>query len=194
MSRIRNLWDKLEAYLEKENPELLKRLHPPATETEVKELEKHLKIKLPSDFVESMKIHNGHRIWVMNPLLTDKEIIRKYNGWMDLMDDFDDEDDHARTKPDKGVSASWYNEKWFPIAGLDGDNVCIDYAPASGGTKCQIIAMWHDDTERKLLTKDFTSYLEGLVNITIKENRCKKEEEKEVKKEEKKPGWFDWLN
>lgn len=56
---IEYLWIRIESWLSDNAPSLLRSLLPPATEDEIKEFEKKMQIRLPSDFVESLKVHNG---------------------------------------------------------------------------------------------------------------------------------------
>ncbi|MFX0137917.1 MAG: SMI1/KNR4 family protein [Candidatus Hodarchaeota archaeon] len=61
MKEIKNYWNRIEKWFEKNKPEDLKKLGDGATEEEISELEKYIMSKLPEDFRESLKIHNGQK-------------------------------------------------------------------------------------------------------------------------------------
>ena len=56
---MRNLWDRLESYLEKHAPRALDSLNPPASERAIRAAERELGIKFPEDFIASLRIHDG---------------------------------------------------------------------------------------------------------------------------------------
>lgn len=56
---IEYLWIRIESWLSDNAPSLLRSLLPPVSEDEIKEFEKKMQVKLPADFAESLKVHNG---------------------------------------------------------------------------------------------------------------------------------------
>jgi|AGTN01.1.fsa_nt_gi Protein involved in beta-1,3-glucan synthesis len=56
---IEYLWIRIESWLSDNAPSLLRSLLPPVSEDELKEFEKKMQVKMPADFVESLKVHNG---------------------------------------------------------------------------------------------------------------------------------------
>ena len=63
MSEIKDCWNRIEKWFKKNKPEFLELLADGASEEEILELEKYLMCKLPNDFRESLKIHNGQKDW-----------------------------------------------------------------------------------------------------------------------------------
>ena len=53
------LWKQFEAWLSIHWPDGLAALNPPATDEEIELLERGLGAKLPQDFVDCLKVHNG---------------------------------------------------------------------------------------------------------------------------------------
>jgi cell wall assembly regulator SMI1 len=63
--------------------------------------------------------------------------------------------------PDKGVRNDWWNVKWIPVTqNSSGDHLCIDLAPAEGGTVGQMIFVWHGAPERSLVGASFQAWVE----------------------------------
>ena len=56
---MQQLWQRLETQLKNTHPLILEDLAPPATDSEILDLESKLGVKLPDDFIACLKIHNG---------------------------------------------------------------------------------------------------------------------------------------
>ncbi|MEA5478111.1 SMI1/KNR4 family protein [Pseudanabaena galeata UHCC 0370] len=85
--------------------------------------------------------------------------------WKGLLDSgtFQNEDGQDQgCEPDLGVFNVWWSSKWIPLT-YDGcgNHDCLDLAPAEGGNIGQIISMWHDDPERKILAPSFRDWLQN---------------------------------
>ena len=57
--KVAGYWVKIEAVLRREVPEVAARLNLPATAERIESLERRLGVKLPDDFVASVRIHDG---------------------------------------------------------------------------------------------------------------------------------------
>jgi ankyrin repeat protein len=65
-----------------------------------------------------------------------------------------------KAKPDAGVRADWWNEKWIPFAGDGGgDFLCLDQAPDKGGIAGQVVLFRHDDPRRRRVAPSLTALL-----------------------------------
>lgn len=168
---MKQQWERLEAWLKANNPVLLADLNPPATNTEIRELEQKLGVTLPADFVEFLKVHDGQRggsDWLFSgsEFLSSRRIIDEWAIWKDLLDggDFDG----AEAEPGAGIQPVWWSPKWIPFTyNGAGDHLCLDLDPASGGRAGQVITLWHDDGARKKKADSFAQWFAEFVDKTV---------------------------
>ncbi|MBK9143411.1 MAG: SMI1/KNR4 family protein [Candidatus Melainabacteria bacterium] len=67
--------------------------------------------------------------------------------------------------PDEGVAGQWWHTGWIPFATNGaGDFICVDTAPAEGGTAGQVIAFSHESGARPVLAASLAEYLETLAD------------------------------
>lgn len=168
MKSIKLQWQIIEDSLRINNPDILEDLNPPASDYEINDLEKKINNKLPSDFIEFLKIHNGQK-GLSNGLFNDLEflstdrIFEEWVIWKELKDNNDLSENEADTE--KGIQNVWWIPQWIPFTyNGAGDNMCLDLAPGTGGHLGQVIAMWHDDSNRKIEANSFTAWLSSFIN------------------------------
>lgn len=154
---------RFEAWLAANAPQLINELNPGTTDAELRELATTIGVELPADFVSFYRIHNGQQsessgLLDGEVLLSVPEMLAEWNIWNDLLKSGDFEG--ATSTPTLGVRADWWNPLWLPLT-YDGagNNYCLDLSPAPGGTRGQIIRMWHDDSERPLLAASFSEWI-----------------------------------
>ncbi|MDC7698316.1 SMI1/KNR4 family protein [Vogesella indigofera] len=168
---MKQQWDRLQAYLKTNKPELLADLAPPATDAELYALEHGLGVTLPADFVECLKIHNGQKgesEWLFSgsEFLSSQRIMDEWTTWKELLDggDFDG----AEAEPGAGIQPVWWSQKWIPFTyNGAGDHLCLDLDPASGGRTGQVITLWHDDGARKKKAESFAQWFAEFVDKTV---------------------------
>jgi cell wall assembly regulator SMI1 len=140
----------------------------PATESQIKELEQHLKITLPNDVkelyllangqknkdeVESLSLFtNGYQFLSLNEIRECYQFLvmcsERNDSFCDLYD------------IQGAVYGYWWNLKWIPIGYfMTGDYVCIDLVPSPKGKIGQIISFIHDDSSRDHLGFSLRDYL-----------------------------------
>lgn len=164
-------WEILETWLKANNPALLADLNPPASDANIQSLEQQLGVKLPADFVECLKVHDGQRgaaSWLFqdSEFLSSQRILDEWAIWKDLLDggDFDG----AKAEPGAGIQPVWWSPKWLPFTyNGAGDHLCLDLEPASGGRTGQIITLWHDDGARKKKADSFAQWFSEFVQKTV---------------------------
>jgi cell wall assembly regulator SMI1/ankyrin repeat protein len=156
---VRKLWQRIENAL-KARPAVKKSLNKGATEDQIAACEGALGVTFPDDLRGSYRIHNGQKTGAdgLLPegfadldcefvLLRLDEVASEWKTWKDL----DDAGEFKKQKaePDAGVRSDWWNPKWVPFA-VDGggDSLCVDFAPAKGGTAGQVILHQHADKAR----------------------------------------------
>ncbi len=167
---MKKQWEQLEAWLKTSNPALLDDLNPPASDAKIQALEKKIRVTLPTDFVECLKVHDGQRgqaecLFQSSEFLSSERILDEWTIWKDLWDrgDFDDAD----ARPEPGIQSTWWNPKWIPFTyNGTGDHLCLDLDPAPNGQTGQIITLWHDDGSRNKKANSFSQWFTEFVNRT----------------------------
>ena len=177
-------WKRIEAWLAINNTELQGALRPPAGAEEVAQIENVIGLKLPDDFKEAWKIHNGHEDGesaLIPPLdeadgvygnstspggyylMACAEIVLEWQSWKGLVDS--GEFANQESGPDKGIQDDWWHPGWIPFASNGGgDSICLDLAPTKDGTPGQVITMSHETSTRELLAPSFGQWLAGLAD------------------------------
>lgn len=164
---MKKLWQKLENHLSTHDPEMLADLNPPATDAQIRELEKALGVQLPADLVACLKVHNG-QAGRAEPLfdgyrfLSSDEVAQESKLWRRLLNTGAFKD--FTPEPQSGVAKAWWSDSWIPFAVNDeGDCICLDLGPAAGGAKGQVIQVWHDDGGRELLAGSFEKFVSDIL-------------------------------
>ena len=132
------------------------------------DLESSLSILLPEDVKSFYRLCNGQSSFdygIINgtELLSLERIKDEWNVWKDLLDAGhliqDNGIDSAGIDPE--ICQFWWSPKWIPVTYDGGGNHdCLDLAPTAEGTIGQIITMWHDDDERKVVASGIRSWLQ----------------------------------
>ena len=183
------LWNQFTKWLEANYAEELKELNPPASDKEIAELEKLIESKLPQDFIDLLKVHNGQKSYTGglfdgSEFLSTQRIADEWNIWKQLLDS--GEFDGSTSEPEEGIKDDWWNSKWIPFT-YDGagNHLCIDLDPDVKGNVGQIITMWHDDLPRELEAVGFKVWFESYVSGVIAGDYvCVEEYDGIVKKED----------
>jgi len=163
-------WVKIKEWISKNFPPILDTLNEGATDDDICKLESELGVKLPTDFIEFYKVHNGQSwthlsLFDSDRLLSTDEIIREWSGWNSVLPEINAiciemSGKPASSDPEPGIKDYWWNAAWIPItANGSGDNYCIDLDPTPEGTKGQIIRMWHDMPWRELVAPSFKDWI-----------------------------------
>ncbi|WP_175022982.1 SMI1/KNR4 family protein [Rugamonas rivuli] len=161
-------WHVFEQALQRKDPNLLQGLNAPATDEQVRQLEKHLGTPLPTQLKECLRIHDGQdpeAPWLFAgcEFMSTRRIARTWSLWQQLAANGDFRDLHA--KPDHGVRALWWSPHWIPLTfNGSGDHDCLDMSPAAGGKSGQIIRVWHDHGQRALVADSFAAWFADLPN------------------------------
>jgi cell wall assembly regulator SMI1 len=170
-------WGRIETWLQAHAPAVRKSFRPGARKGAVEKLEAELGAKLPADFAELVRLHDGQKDDAeaglfpvsdkgLGPLpsfrlLSLTEARREWKMMKELHDQ--GEFDGRKSKPTRGVRADWWNVGWVPIADDGGgDYVCLDLAPGKGGTVGQVIVFFHDMDDRQSLAKSYAAWMEVL--------------------------------
>jgi cell wall assembly regulator SMI1 len=153
VASVQDTWSRFEHWLRANWPKGLARLKSPATDDQVAALEAALGVRLPADYVASLKCHDGQVAgsqWLFphGELLSTSEVLGQWTVWRELLDDGEFED--GGSDPQAGIRGDWWNPQWIPFThNGGGDHLCLDLDPAAGGCVGQVITMWHDMAERE---------------------------------------------
>jgi cell wall assembly regulator SMI1 len=163
---VKTSWETIESWLEENAPSVKDNLGEGATDAEIAETEKTLGLSLPEAVKDSYRIHNGQpnegeALFGEWQLLSLQDMVREWQRVKELVDS--GAITNPTSKPDKGVKADWWNDKWIPVTwNFNGDLWCVDLDPDSDGKTGQIVNFWSSETERELLAESFGELLETL--------------------------------
>lgn len=164
-------WTRLESALVARRPDVIHALNPAASTATIIELERQLSAVLPSDYVECLKVHDGQApdsAWLFEEgeFLSSHRVARRWKIWNDLW--VAGEFDGVDAKVDPGVGNQWWSPGWIPFTyNGAGDHLCLDLTPAAGGAIGQIITVWHDDPERRVVAPSFSAWFSRFVNSQV---------------------------
>ncbi len=161
------IWKKFENWLSENWTEGFSDLNSPANDKDILKLESDLNVKLPNDFIECLKIHNGQGNMAgglidNSEFLSTDAILDNWKVWYDLHNSGDFKGIYS--EPDKGVKNDWWNPKWIPFSNNNSNHYCLDLDPTSKGNYGQIISMYHDASNREIVSINFKSWFNSYVN------------------------------
>ena len=168
---MRQQWTRLEAWLKTHNPALLADLNPSASEADIQALERMVGVKLPMDFVECLKVHDGQKgaadwLFFGSEFLSLQRIMDEWVIWNELSHNGDFDDSEAASEA--GIQPVWWSSKWIPFSyNGTGDHLCLDLDPVGGGRSGQVITFWHDDGARKKKADSFAQWFADFVDKTV---------------------------
>ena len=166
---MQEIWRRIETCLKTNASQVFNTLQSGVSDEQIQELEEFLSIKLPEDVKSSYRIHNGQigydcGLMEASEFLSLERIKNEWIVWKELLDSgtFQREDGQDQgSEPEKGICNVWWSPQWIPLT-YDGcgNHYCLDLNPSEEGTMGQIITMWHDDPERKIVAASFQAWLE----------------------------------
>jgi len=165
---IPSIWNRFENWITKNASHLTSELNASASEDDIAKLEKTIGGKLPKEYINFLKIHNGQNcdsegLIDTEELLSTERVIEEWSVWKELLDKGDFK--YSKSEPNKGVKSDWRSPKWIPITyDGSGNHYCIDIDPDTNGKSGQIIQMWHDSAERELVSSSFKEWISKYVN------------------------------
>jgi cell wall assembly regulator SMI1 len=166
---MEEIWARIEAWLRNHAPSTLETLQSGASDAQIGELENYLNVEFPEDVKALYRLCNGQLAYSSGVIdeqefLSLERIKDEWGCWKELFDDGTFEDEAGQdqgSQPDPGICNVWWHPRWIPLTHDGGGNHdCLDLNPATGGTYGQMITMWHDDAERKLLASGIRAWLQ----------------------------------
>ena len=168
LARVKGAWGRIEGWLALHAAPMLAELRPPATPRQIAEAETALGVQLPDEVRALYCLHDGNGRNGLGLLggqswLSLASVVSEWRVWQQLLEGNTFEG--AASAPDHGVSADWWNPGWIPLTyNGAGDHHCVDLAPVAGGSRGQIIQMWHDSDHRPRVALGLCAWLERLAD------------------------------
>jgi cell wall assembly regulator SMI1 len=167
---IAQAWRTIEEVLWENAHSVYRALRKPASDALLARLAKRVPAKLPRDFVQSLRIHDGLkdsylgpvRLFDYNALLPVSAILAESKMMCDLQSQCGFGGGGTRDDPAVRNDAHW-RPGWVPIMDADGDKLVPDLDPAPRGTTGQVFE-WSNtgSTPLKVLAPSFGEWLAGL--------------------------------
>lgn len=160
---MKDLWNRIDSWLEANAPSLLSQLQPGATEAAIQKAEAFLGVEFPEDVKASYRIHNGQsggsNLIYAWELLSLERTLEEWQVWQELF--AQGEFEFSESQPRGPIRTYWWNPFWIPLTDNGaGDHHCLDLDPAPGGEVGQIIAVWHNYPDRYVIANSFQTWLE----------------------------------
>jgi molybdopterin molybdotransferase len=145
MTDVSSSWRLIEEVLRESANSVFRALHKPVSNTQLQLLESTLPAKLPSDFIQSLKIHDGLRnsylrdirffdYWVLLPA---SAIVDEWKMMTDLQAECEFGGCLLKVTPRIKNDAHW-RQGWIPFMDADGDKLVIDLDPGHNGKVGQV--------------------------------------------------------
>jgi cell wall assembly regulator SMI1 len=170
---VKKAWQTIEGVLWENAHSVYRALRKPATEVQLARLAKVIPAKLPRDFVQSLKVHDGLRdsylgqvrLFDYYALLPVASIIAVYTMMCDLQVECQFPGSQVGADPAIRNDAHW-RPGWLPIMDADGDKLILDLDPAPGSTAGQVFE-WSNTGSMPLrvLAPSFGEWLAGLAEM-----------------------------
>ena len=136
-----------------------------ATEAELQAAEETMHITLSEDFKNFYRVFNGQDEYA--DALFDTFFLCSLKQILYFWDAFKFNEGaflQITAEPEPGIKNVWGSAQWVPFAATaDGHCLCLDFAPAEGGTAGQVITFWYNSPERELVAPSFKAFITDYV-------------------------------
>ena len=173
MASVKQSWGKLEGELWENAHSVFRALRKPATDARLARLAKLVPSKLPRDFVQSLKTHDGLENSYLGPvrlfdyyaLLPVAAVVTEYTTLCHLQAECGFGGNPTGGDPAVRNDARW-RAGWVPILDADGDKLVLDLDPAPSGSVGQVFA-WPNagGSPLRMLAPTFGEWLAGLADV-----------------------------
>jgi cell wall assembly regulator SMI1 len=134
MGEVLLAWAAMDEWIDRHSPASAQFRRGPATQEEIKAAEQRLGLRFPSDFVESIRRHDGQPHGCTDfpyyPLLPLADVVSTRQMLVEIASSPDEPEDELGQGP--GDDEWWWHEQWLPIAKIDGDVQFLDCRPGPG--------------------------------------------------------------
>lgn len=166
LAAVQALWKRIDRWLERNAPPLLRLMGKPATREAIYKAEKALGLELPDDVRASCTVHDGSaafRFFPSGDFLSLKQMVFEHRMLVTTHrgNTFDGHEGH----PTGPIRKDWYNEGWVPLTHDGcGDHTFIDLAPAKGGKVGQLIDFGHEQGTEGVAAPSLARYLKVMAD------------------------------
>ncbi len=151
---MNQVWREIEEFLKANVPSVIETLNPPATESEILELEGEVGYSIPNDFKAFLLVHNGQedpsRLQTLceeGNLLSIQATIETYRMLNEI------------NESDSVGPVEWWARKYLPVTDCEGDHLSIDLE--SG----KIVMHVHDSEIERGIANSFTEWFDSKLAI-----------------------------
>jgi cell wall assembly regulator SMI1 len=160
---VRQSWKAIETWYSKHVPEMFKGLKPGASEDDIEAYAKQLKVDLPRDYIESLKLHDGETDlgeWTYLSIEAALENWRRKQGL--LRKQQPGASQRVKGRGDGKMQEVWWDPAWIPFAEDSGGNLlCLDLHPDIDGTVGQVLDIDMEDGPSLTEYDSFAEWLES---------------------------------
>jgi cell wall assembly regulator SMI1 len=167
---IEESWKRIEAWYAENADPVGRSLAAGASEAAIKRFEKEIGARLPEDFKESVRIHDGGGWWVPylhGELLSLDGILEQwkmYSEWQ-AKGDYASGDDDWRPRDLKGpIKPVFWNKRRIYVTDNSGDHLTLDLDPPADGTYGQVLNHSHEVGPMEVVASGWGEFLRKLVN------------------------------
>ncbi|MFZ6638971.1 SMI1/KNR4 family protein [Undibacterium sp. TC4M20W] len=173
--QLEKIWEEIEFWnLTHLNESLGSYLNAPATVDVINDLNSRLENKLPDDFLDSLRRHNGTVSWTVKfyegTLLDAKSILLELDEVRGVAKDLHDanlrDGDNSMDSlicfgP---VKNNLWSDYWIPFHVTDWSQTCFDFDPDIGGEMGQVISVNWEGNSIKVIAKNYLEFLRLCAN------------------------------
>ena len=163
-------WARIENWLEKNHPELLEALNPPADDSEIHHLESTLHVTLPDSIKESYRIHDGQSdeptgLIYGTILMPISDILERWDE-LDCTEEMNEDVDLRTSTPLNCIKQLGFSQRWIPFTDGSGGMtyIGVDLEPGPEGKSGQIITFSLRDYDRFVLADSFEEFMSSFAD------------------------------
>ena len=163
---IPHLWKRIQQWHESNTPLGTLVLNGGASVDQIRNFEARLKIDLPDDLFESLRIHDGGDGWLLwygdfMPLASIEQQWRMYCDWQNKGDyAIDNSEDWVTDSINGPIKPIFWNRKRIYLTDNSGDHLTLDLDPPPNGTIGQLLDHSHEVGPEHVVSSSWTEFLE----------------------------------
>jgi cell wall assembly regulator SMI1 len=182
MEHVTREWDRIEAWLKINLPEVIADLNPPASEDAINQAQTELGVTLPDSFKALYRIHDGqrqnsHGAFFGHWFMSLEQLMMRYADWKGIV--IHDPvaalgaDLPMTSTPEGAIQLRYADIAWIPFteAGAS-ENFGLDFDPGEYGRAGQVIIFGRDVRNKVVLAPDLPSFL-GWVADELERGRAR---------------------